>query len=705
MKFNKIFLYISPDIRLDRWLKAVYNENRSAFTTAKLHCCTHLLNPDFLDKKGMDGKEVTSASLIKKLTKQLEKAPANASIIIPINTAPWQSAMSKPKLLDFLGDYTQDIELIALTPAPLNCLEMKVQQSILSGSSASIIDLVNQHIKNGIYHDILSWAHAFAPKQCKVVSYDYTKTNGLSLMTLLLKNIGYGQITKNLSMEPKGMFEYPGLQGTLLLHALNQSSPEDFCLIEHPSFLRCFCVANDHNFHLDIRLDAKSTDLMNKDIQSMHEFAKWHTEPVNASLEKAAYPTLDVIEQDVILSILNALNGKISRLKKALSLKKRRFTLPKTIFGFRYLWYRLTNEIPPKQKINKLYLHIGTMKTGTTSLQNLLQREHEMLQSYGLYYPAKFHPHNTFFHPIFSTSEKDRVHNWKPIFPNDSFSHVEAFLLHKWKKYLSTVPRNSTVIISSEGTSFWSHRAVLRFKHFASQYFDEVNIVAYVREPESLINSRVQQAMRLRPKDTVGQIIRNLIENQLYRFPRAWMRNFDPSRIHFRVFNKNCFKNGNLIDDFFSMIGFDAITSSSFSKIKKHNASLGAQGAYLAYQYNLKFPEFINKKVNRKRKMSGTFNPDLYASKKDEKFSIDLQFDQRLATRLNRAIDNINPLIANGHIGHVRPSVNGFSYRVNSVITLDYSLDVIKNHLNYIFELQQKKANLSPASSKTQKPL
>jgi len=141
---------------------------------------------------------------------------------------------------------------------------------------------------------------------------------------------------------------------------------------------------------------------------------------------------------------------------------------------------------PNAQKL-KLIIHVGTPKTGTTSIQTYLAKKQGKLRRKGILYP-----HN---HPSLHNPNAPK-HQW--FEKNLVTTHTEQFL-ENFKNIMAQVKEDThTIILSSEGIyNYWwdfpeTSRQMLKElgKHF------DINIWAWFREPLGFIEDYYKQCIR-----------------------------------------------------------------------------------------------------------------------------------------------------------------------------------------------------------------
>lgn len=139
-----------------------------------------------------------------------------------------------------------------------------------------------------------------------------------------------------------------------------------------------------------------------------------------------------------------------------------------------------------QQKI-KLIIHVGTPKTGTTSLQTYLDKKQRKLRKKGILYP---HNLDTLPNP---TTPK---HQW--FEKNLVSTHLENFLAN-FKNIISQVKEDThTIILSSEGiyNYWWDFPNASKDLLVALNELFDVEIWVWFREPLGFIESYYKQCIR-----------------------------------------------------------------------------------------------------------------------------------------------------------------------------------------------------------------
>jgi hypothetical protein len=145
------------------------------------------------------------------------------------------------------------------------------------------------------------------------------------------------------------------------------------------------------------------------------------------------------------------------------------------------------------RKKNRLIIHIGSPKTGSTSIQCFLRDNREKLLAHGLDYPV--------VDPLQESDPYSSSGN-AGIVARYFLRKHEMFYAEDGEPYLEAMLRGfreseaDSVVISSE--FFWivKEENLVRFKELVSPYFDEIKIVCYLRRNDLYVESRYQQATK-----------------------------------------------------------------------------------------------------------------------------------------------------------------------------------------------------------------
>lgn len=244
----------------------------------------------------------------------------------------------------------------------------------------------------------------------------------------------------------------------------------------------------------------------------------------------------------------------------------------------------------------KIILHMGTPKTGSTSLQMGLNRIRNELLKEGVFYPVSpeiiFYSHHLLI-ALFGKTE------FMEVFQIRDFGSQEN-LLQLTRRFLSEIKENAgkmgchTIVLSSELTfpghpGKDPHKLVQSLKEISP----DIEPVVYVREPASMYQSQIQQRAKggnfLKPPNRTN--IRTgleKIEEAFQRLPTV------------RAFDRKQLTNGDILDDFCSeVLGLKQL-GPCLPRIEE-NVSLSAEVTSTLIAYN-KFVETMPDEEGKKRR-------------------------------------------------------------------------------------------------------
>lgn len=217
----------------------------------------------------------------------------------------------------------------------------------------------------------------------------------------------------------------------------------------------------------------------------------------------------------------------------------------------------------------KIILHIGTNKTGTSSLQSFLANNPTFLNRHGFIYP-KFGQIYCGHHEIAHGLSNERVHGvkMKPKSGQD--------FLNKINNLYKDHP-DHTVILSSE--AFYANNKPLNIAKYLDGF--DVKIICYFREYISYISSWYQQYVS--DSNFFGNInnyfdkIKDYTEYQ--GFANQWVNVFSSNNFIAKSFDRTSLYKKDIIHDFFKILGVDKINFNQ--KLYSNNYSLSGNLLYI----------------------------------------------------------------------------------------------------------------------------
>ncbi|WP_141012872.1 hypothetical protein [Nocardioides sambongensis] len=235
-----------------------------------------------------------------------------------------------------------------------------------------------------------------------------------------------------------------------------------------------------------------------------------------------------------------------------------------------------------------LTVHIGSGKTGTTSLQAFLADNREELVRRGWLYPRTPGParHVQFGMLMMPDNELTQYRAWKRSGETDP----EAFRRRVRRRLLSEIGEAAVdnVLISDEGMFSSSPRRIAQVRRFADNRARSLRLVAYVRRQEDHLLSRYQQVVKM---GNTARLTEWYAANggRMYDYHavlRRWRDGARADALVVRPFERAKFHQGSLYQDFVDAAGM-GIRADQLVAPSDRNESLCAEAVELLRLINL----------------------------------------------------------------------------------------------------------------------
>ena len=194
----------------------------------------------------------------------------------------------------------------------------------------------------------------------------------------------------------------------------------------------------------------------------------------------------------------------------------------------------------------RIILHIGTHKTGTTSIQDVLRASSDVLRRAGILFPEAGCPPGLSGQHMLAWSVLSSKHH---KLPSPKPPVWEAL----WREIDTLRPRK--VILSAEAFSRAdaSEVEVIRKKMEGK----EVSVVCYLRDPAAYLKSAYKQQVKMgKCSDSFSSFVKDGVKDVDYKsLVDRWARVFGASNVHVRPFDE-AIQRG-LLSDFAQVAGID----------------------------------------------------------------------------------------------------------------------------------------------------
>ena len=196
-------------------------------------------------------------------------------------------------------------------------------------------------------------------------------------------------------------------------------------------------------------------------------------------------------------------------------------------------------------------LHLGSEKTGTSSIQKYFGAHRDALLNEGLWYPRSFTNAGGHVHLNLSTAALEGT------LKDDSAAVVEFRKEHRRAKKAGA----KSVLFSSEffHSELRDTQAVQRLKTFLSHFFDRFQLVYYARRQDQMLASMHSTAVRGAWTSDPDALSVYPSKGHYYfdhfSVCNLWSAQFGRENLVCRVYERDKLLNGDIIDDFSDVLG------------------------------------------------------------------------------------------------------------------------------------------------------
>ncbi len=227
--------------------------------------------------------------------------------------------------------------------------------------------------------------------------------------------------------------------------------------------------------------------------------------------------------------------------------------------------------------MNKLYLHIGMGKTGTSAIQYFLYENRERLLKQNIHYPIT--------EGYFIDKDNDVTSGNADVIIN----HILNEEYDEIFEYIELLLKDNNVLISSELLVYYFGKNIDLFYDIVEKF--NATVILYIRKQDEFFNSLVNQWTKLKFL-TNTDCLKDVHEN--YFYVMKIINNIDNEKLIVRPYDKTQFKDGNLIMDFLDCLGLVLDNSYILNK-RQINTSLSPIAYKLKQEYNRHNENVLNK--------------------------------------------------------------------------------------------------------------
>jgi len=222
--------------------------------------------------------------------------------------------------------------------------------------------------------------------------------------------------------------------------------------------------------------------------------------------------------------------------------------------------------------MKEVVIHIGPHKTGTTSIQEVLNGYSDQTTKYAALGSSN---HSQYFTGAFSGSYESS-HLFQHYLKKEKDLIRQRFRSKLKDELSSGFSAYERIIFSGESVSALTESELKELHSFLLIFAEKVTIVAYCREPISLTSSIFQQVVK-------GGKCSFDIKIKKYRdYFEKFLNVFGHNNVIIRPFDKELFFNGSLIADFSNILNLKVLPNAS------SNVSLSFFATKLLFAFNQK---------------------------------------------------------------------------------------------------------------------
>ena len=236
-----------------------------------------------------------------------------------------------------------------------------------------------------------------------------------------------------------------------------------------------------------------------------------------------------------------------------------------------------------------LVLHIGSNKTGTSSIQYFLRDNRERLAELGHLFPKSpgnaRHTHLSFY--VKSKSELENTVEWCRQGHSDPATFRKSFR----RRLFAEIERSglSRVLLSDEALFASSKPSMRRLRNLVDRLTGSLRVVVYLRRQDDHLVSRYQQVVKVGETKRLTEWANEPVHSGMYDYHarlRTWERVLEPDAFVVCRFEPNSFVDGSLFQDFFDAADINA-RAEDMTQPPTRNVSLDAETVEFLRLYNL----------------------------------------------------------------------------------------------------------------------
>jgi len=252
----------------------------------------------------------------------------------------------------------------------------------------------------------------------------------------------------------------------------------------------------------------------------------------------------------------------------------------------------------------ELYLHIGTEKTGTSSVQNFFGNNREFLARAGVLYPETpgHRNHTGLAGAAIEVSTRGALRKTLGIKTDQDVEDLRARLVSGLAAEISSRPFKKAVMSGEHCSSrLLSDGEVGWLKDVLAPHFAKIYIVVYLRRQDDFLLSTYSTGVKSGSQRRLDIPPQEVIQNRYdyWGLVSRWARVFGKEQIICRKFERGALKSGDIVEDILAVTGIEA--SPAFDRPQDANESLDADSLEFLRLFNAHVPRFVRGEINPAR--------------------------------------------------------------------------------------------------------
>lgn len=254
--------------------------------------------------------------------------------------------------------------------------------------------------------------------------------------------------------------------------------------------------------------------------------------------------------------------------------------------------------------MDKLILHIGTEKTGSTSIQYAMAHDRKALAQRGILYPVLFGSENHFELAVYANEDEivDELKLYQLRAQHCDLATFRNRLRQHLANEVAAAPSAHTMILSNEHCHSRLTRlsSVQRLRDLLQEFADDIEIVVYLRRQDKLAVSLFSTQLKLGGTAPVFPKVYPKHLPHYYDFQnllQLYAEVFGADKITVRLFEPKMLYDGDIVSDFYAVTGIDL----PVPNLPRANEALSAKQGLFLEAFNQRYPLIVDGQINAAR--------------------------------------------------------------------------------------------------------